>query len=434
MNATLLEEISNVSKKNAKVLLLEGADDQMRRLITMAVDQNTTFGVTVDEDEQVARWKKGHVKTKVFWDVFETLLVQLSKRDVTGNTALNQVDDCLIAAPSDVDLKWACRIINRNLRAGFDRSTCNKAWGKNTVKKFEVQLADTYGDQVLEGEWIFEPKLNGNRVVGYKGQPTSRGNKIYPSAQPIFEKLRGIKGFLDKWVPDGEMMGNLGFDKSSGALRRSSGKGEKADFTYWLFDMFTAEEYESQSTATLRERKTRLDAFFLKWGHDLPNVKPVPWFVVKNPTHKQIMKITEDFVKNGFEGAMAKRLDSKAVFKRGPDLLKIKLFYEDDFKVVDFYEGKNNIKGTLGGFWVEGTIKWGHTGKPQLVRKIRSKVGSGFKLKFNADEPDAVLRDDVWKNKKNWLGAVVQVQFQEATKDGSLQFPVFVMRRRDKED
>jgi DNA ligase-1 len=121
---------------------------------------------------------------------------------------------------------------------------------------------------------------------------------------------------------------------------------------------------------------------------------------------------------------MAKRLDSVAKFDRGPDLLKIKLFFEDEFKIVDFYEGNGKLKGSLGGIIVEGKINWGLPGKPRKEYNIRSKCGSGF---------DEDLRQEIWDNRKKWLGAVVQIQFQEATKKNSLQFPVFIMRRKDKE-
>jgi ATP-dependent DNA ligase len=343
-------------------------------------------------------------------------------------------------APSELDAMWAGRIINRNLRAGFDRSTFNKAFGEDAVKKFEVQLANPYEAQELDGEWCVEPKLDGNRVVGYRGQPTSRGNKIYPAAQPIFEDLRALPDWFKTNVPDGEMMGDLGFDKSSGALRRSKDKGrDKANFTYWVFDLFTLAEYDTQATAPLRERKRRLGEFFAKYGKDLPNVKPVPWRIIKNPTHKQIMEITEKYVADGFEGIMLKRLDAPATFDRSEDLLKVKLFFEDDFKVVGFYEGKGQHKGSLGGLIVEGTIKWAPSlDKKKEVYKIRSECGGGFGHKADPNDPTKVLRQDVWKNQKKWLGAIVQVQFQEPTKkekDGfkSLRLPVFMMRRKDKE-
>lgn len=443
MNVSVLEKLEATSKKNEKVKLLKQLDEQGRRLVALALDQNVTFGITVDVDDARLFKSIKPMKNQEFWDSFEALLPHLAKRELTGNAAEGAVWRVLQQHPTDLDAKWAARILNRQLRAGFDIRTFNAAFGEGSIKKFEVQLADTYEGQQLEGEWGFEPKLDGNRVVGYRGNPTSRGNKLYPAAEPIFETMRRLKGFFPDWVPDGEMMGDLGFDKSSGALRRSSDKGKKkANFTYWLFDMFTLSEYDSQETEILRVRKERLDQFFRENGALLPNVKPVPWFVVKNPTHKQIMGITQKFVKDGFEGAMAKRMDAPAKFGRGPDLLKVKLFFEDEFKVTGFYEGDKGSQhqGTLGGIVIEGTIKWApHPDAPRQVYHIRSECGSGFAHVLNEDDPDQVLRDEVWNNKKDWLGATVQIQFQSPTEkknpDGtvSLRLPVFIMRRKDKE-
>lgn len=439
MNAALLEQIASHSGRLEKERLIATMDEDTKRLVAVALDTNITFGITTDdEDDWVSHWHSRpegsfELPPNEFWMEAESISEDLAERKLTGNAARSAVDNLLRAAPSPIDAIWACRFFNKNLRAGFDIRTFNRVFGKGAIEKFEVQLADTYEGQILDGEWIFEPKLDGNRVVGYNSQPTSRGNKIYPAAEPIFEGLREIPGFLDEFVPDGEMMGNLGFDQSSGALRRTSGKGKKADFTYWLFDLFTAEEYDTQLTQPLRVRKERLKKFFET--HQVPaNVKMVPWVTIKDPTHKQVMAITEQFVKDGFEGAMAKRLDARAKFGRGPDLLKVKLFFEDDFKVVGFYEGKGQHKGTLGGIIVEGTIRWSPSpDQPKKTYQIRSECGSGFSHVYKASKPDAVLRDDVWNDKDGWMGAIVQIQFQNPTDKGSLRLPVFVMRRKDKE-
>lgn len=441
MNAEILEQLEKTTKKKAKEALLAQLDEQGQRLVKMALDQNITFGITVDEDDARLFKNITPLTHDRFWNEFEACLGWFQRRDLTGNAADAALWRVLQCHPTDLDAKWAARILNRQLRAGFDVRTFNAVFGEDSVEKFEVQLADTYESTTrLEGEWIFEPKLDGNRVVGYRGQPTSRGNKLYPNAEPIFEQLRKLDGFLEAYVPDGEMMGNLGFDQSSGALRRTADKGrKKADFVYWLFDLFTIPEYDLQATAKLRHRKLRLEEAFKQYRFP-DSVKAVPWFVVKDPTHKQVMEITEKFVKDGFEGAMAKRLDAPAKFGRGPDLLKVKLFFEDDFRVVDFYEGKGQHKGTLGGVYIEGTIRWApHSDAPKKTYKIRSECGSGFSHVFSEDKPDAVLRDDVWNNQDDWLGAVVQIQFQAPTdkmrEDGSvsLRLPVFLMRRKDKE-
>lgn len=420
MNVEVLEEISNDPSRLAKESKLILLDKDMRMFVRLALDQDITFGVTIDEDEAIAV-PKDFQPEEVFVQEFHGFLEACSTRTLSGGAAQQEMARVIQMAPSALHAKWAARIINRNLRAGFDIKIFNAVFGDDKVKKFAVQLAESWEGQDLKGEWIFEPKLNGNRVVCVKGVPRSRGNRVYDAALPVIGELRALPGFLDAFVPDGEMMGNLGFDQSSGALRRQNSKNRAAVFDYWVFDLFGINEYGGH-TATLRERKERLLLLFKE--HRFEHIHMVPWQMVKDPTHADIDRITKKFIEAGFEGAMAKRLDAYAKFDRGPDLLKCKLFYEDEFRVVGFYEGRGRNKGSLGGFWVEGDITWGLYGHPQLPRHVRSKCGGGFS--------DA-LRAEIWRDQDGWLGAVVQVQFQEVTAKGSLQFPEFVTRRKDKE-
>jgi ATP-dependent DNA ligase len=141
------------------------------------------------------------------------------------------------------------------------------------------------------------------------------------------------------------------------------------------------------------------------------------------------MDLCDEYLKGGFEGAMLKDAESPYVFKRGKNLLKVKKFMDADLKIVDFYEGKGKHKGRLGGIIVEGKID---------DKKIKSKVGSGFNDTMREDIWRCKLRSERYDEKNEWLGAVVQVQYQDITAlldtgFHSLRFPVFIMRRKDKE-
>lgn len=428
MRADLLEQIEATTKRAPKERLLAQMDEQGQRLVKKALDPDITFGITVDEDEALASrsFKAGFTAEGAeWWHRLEAFLEQAQVRHITGGDAQNAMWALLKTAPGAKDLKWACRILNRDLRAGFDIRTFNKVFGEGAIQKFEVQLAETYDPDrhELKGLWFFQPKLDGNRVVMIDGKPMSRGGKVYPNCESHIAELLGHDPFFfSKWVLDGEMMGNLGFDQSSGALRRSSGKGKKADFTYWVFDIIDRREWEERKTRVLLYRRTDCFEFFKRFKSD--RIKMVPYGQIHDPTHRDVARMCDGYVADGFEGAMAKDAQSGYVWDRGHNLLKVKKFYDADLKVVELYEGRNQHKGSLGGFIVEGTID----GRP-----CRSKVGSGFGHRHDPKEPGKVLRQDVWRNPKDWIGAVVQVQYQDFTKDGSLRFPVFIMRRRDKE-
>lgn len=411
MNPDVLEQVEANSKKAPKEAHLAQLDEQGQRLVKMALDPEITFGITVDEDldfrNDVYRMFRFD-----FWDRLEKFLNRARKRELTGNAALDEMTKTLKCATTELDLKWACRIINRNLRAGFDIRTYNKVFGAGSVEKFTVQLAATYEDHELKGLWFFQPKLDGNRVILLDGKAYSRNGKLYSNCDHIIDAFSG--SFWKHWVVDGEMMGNLGFDQSSGALRRVDQKGrKKAEFTYWAFDLIDRQEWEARETRTLFYRNIELTKCIdeIKSEH----VKLVPTTNIYDPTHKQVMGICDMHLNNGFEGAMAKNSQAPYKWGRGDNLLKVKRFFDADLKVDGFYEGKGKHKGRLGGIYVSGMFN---------SRMVKSECGSGF---------DDALRDEIWNNQRAWKGATVQIQFQELTPKDSLRFPVFIMRRKDKE-
>ena len=419
MNADVLEKVEAVGSRNEKERLLAQLDAQGQRLVKLALDPDVTFGVTVDEDEwidKVARRTTLGCNTR-FWDDLEHLLASLASRSLTGNAAADAIESLLLGANKGPDVKWACRIINTKLRAGFDIRTFNAVFGAGSVEKFTVQLAETYDPDKhdLRGSFFVQPKLDVNRVIGIDGEARSRNGKLYPAAQFVMDEIKKQDpGFFDRWVTDGEMMGDLGFDQSSGALRRITQDGrKKASFTYWAFDLISRDEWEARKSRPLVQRH---DAIWAVLGNmTLKSTKIVPSMLFVNPTHAAVMLACENYLKDGFEGAMLKDISAPYKWGRGDNLLKVKKFYDADLQIVDFYEGKGKHKGQLGGIIVEGTA---------LGKKVRSECGSGF------DDP---TRELVWQHRKDWLGAIAQVQFQEVTPKGSLRFPVFIMRRKDKE-
>ena len=439
MNVEVLEAIEADSSRLAKEALLPKLDEGLRRFVKLALDPDVTFGVTVDEDEAVkavpTRWSYSDEKAeKPFtWDL-EKFLDLCSERKLTGDAAKEQMWRVIRSAPSALHAKWTARIINRNLRAGFDIRTFNSVFGQGAVEKFEVQLAEAYEDQELGGLWFFQPKLDGNRVVFIDGEARSRSGKYYPNCEHVVKEiLAKDPKFFDKWVLDGEMMGDLGFDESSGALRRQSQKDrKKATFTYYAFDLIERKEWAAQKTRNLVYRDSDIRQVIdpLK----LTTVRLVPTTRLHDPTHKQVMDICREYVAQGFEGAMAKDSASPYRFKRADNILKVKLFSEADFRIVpgSFYTGNGRNKGTLGGFYIEGEMDWSPpgSGKPAKHYKVYSKCGGGF------SDP---MRKLIWGDQKGWGGAMATIEFFEPTKKVdekgrvALRFPVFMMRRKDKE-
>lgn len=415
MNIEILDAIEKITKKAPKQALLAQADEELQAMLREVLDPDVTYGVTTDQDDYSFQSQGQHMKSDKFWGQLDAFLHLCAKRELTGNAALNEMRRILAQAPSSGHIKWACRFINKNLRAGFDIRTYNLVFGAGSIEKFTVQLAQTYEGEQLVGMYAIQPKLDGNRVILLDGKAYSRNGKIYSNCQHVIDELnKRYKNFFDRWVVDGEMMGNLGFDQSSGALRRLTEDGrKKAEFTYWVFDLIDRKEWEKRKTVALHERAKNLSTM-LGTG-DFTHLKVVPSEFMQNPTHTMLMSACDQYLKQGFEGAMVKDVAAPYKWGRGDNLLKVKRFFDADLKVTGFYEGKGKHKGRLGGLYVAGKIDG---------KEYTSEVGSGFS--------DA-LRNEIWEDQRSWKNAVVQIQYQELTPKMSLRFPVFVMRRKDKE-
>ena len=121
-------------------------------------------------------------------------------------------------------------------------------------------------------------------------------------------------------------------------------------------------------------------------------------------------------VKHDWEGLM---LNTNVPYKRSrhTGCLKIKRFYTVDLRITAIEEGQNRLAGTMGALVVDYK---GH----------ELRVGSGF---------DDTTRAAVWANPGDYIGRIIELKYKETTQDKktgieSLQFPVFVRFRNDKNE
>ena len=180
-----------------------------------------------------------------------------------------------------------------------------------------------------------------------------------------------------------------------------------------------AEEFRNQhANNAYHKRRDLLDCVFNgTWFiHDFKYFEKLPILYQGTDTSK-IIELLEEQTSKGEEGVMINVWDAPYDFKRTNSLLKVKKMKTLDLEVVGFEEGNNSNQGTLGALLVRYKDK-------NIV-----KVGSGFEKE---------LRDEIWNNKTDWLGRIVEVQYFEETKNDcgglSLRFPVYKDYRTDKLD
>ena len=133
---------------------------------------------------------------------------------------------------------------------------------------------------------------------------------------------------------------------------------------------------------------------------------------------EELMQAYEDFMEMGYEGAIVRNMDGLYVNKRSYDLQKVKVFDDDEFRIVDIKVG---TKGSMAGkavFICERTRE--DQKLPAGVTFDCKLKGDMDKLKEYADDSSLVI------------GKIVTVQYQGYTRKNSKpRFPVALRFRVD---
>ncbi len=425
MNIALLMDIESAAGRKDKEALMKSPrmDPFTKEVLVMSLDPFTTFGITVDpmrftgdgDDFDEKLW--GHTKpvrskpTKRailgFWAEYSELLSRLAARKLRGNEAQNSVYNMLHKAPDSESRDWAIRILNKDLRCGVSTKTAAKVW-PNLVKTFDIMLANPF-DPVKHGELVsreigyLEPKFDGMRVTIIDGKPYSRYGHVIEGVDHLLDDIPDLT--LSRYVLDCEVVGATR-EESIGSARRK--KNKDTNTTLKVFDVIMLQEWASRVTRSLTQRKLDLAIVAKTFGK---KVQAIPGTRVQGYLAEDLYEYRDEQIASGFEGGMWKRADASYPFKRGDDVLKLKLFESHDYEIIDTVEGTGKYKGMLGAFVC------------RLDNRATVNVGSGF--------TDA-HRKNYWAERRNLVGQYAEVKFQSVkTSNDSLSHPVFMRLRKD---
>jgi len=393
-----------------------------------------TFGVRKVPDTV------GIVDAENPWSDFNDLLTRLSYRGLTGNAALDAINEMSERFNSEEWNTFCAPVIRRDLRAGISDKTINKICKKTPyeIPIFGCQLAtNSEGRPEMKGVKRLEPKLDGVRVLlmvipSDDSDVTticfSRNGKQFDNFGHIEEQVRNnwIKiarghqnALINGFVLDGEVIGNTFQELMRQARRKENVQADDSVFN--VFDIIPLNDFrEGHWNAQLRKRIDILE--HIRHVVDtMPNVELLPHIMVDLDTaagKDQLMRYAKDNVNAGFEGIMIKELEAPYICKRSTDWMKWKPTLTVDLEVVGVEEGTGRNLGRLGALVCHGV----DDGK-----EITVNVGSGF------SDSD---RDDYYSNRNLVIGRTAEVLCDVITQnqDGtySLRFPRFVRFRDDK--
>jgi DNA ligase-1 len=123
---------------------------------------------------------------------------------------------------------------------------------------------------------------------------------------------------------------------------------------------------------------------------------------VETNSFKEIKKLHDQWVKEGFEGLVARKPTSTYQFgKRGSDMIKVKEYMEQEFEIVDYKDGLRD---------------------EDFCFILQTDDGKLFSAKPTGTRED---KDNYLKDIDNIIGKKGTVKFFEWSKDGVPQQPVF---------
>ena len=327
-------------------------------------------------------------------------------------------------------------------------------------KRFEVSLADKYTDRQEKGKldfpYIVEPKLDGLRcyikMVDGEIRMFSRGHKEFVSC-PHIAKSEFVKKFFETYpdaILDGELYNHElkdDFNKIVSLVKKTKPKPEDLKESaklvqYHCFDSY----YPSEPQMKYWDRKVRIADFI--WENDLikhnsfenyywekvrcdnvtivgieraphgvnqPWTWDLKWVFGYADSEESVENHIKAATSKGYEGIMLKK-DVPYFFGRSFDMLKYKKFKDAEYRIVDFEEGKGNLKG--------------------IAAAVICETDNGEQFKAGVTGTQDYARN-LYENRNEYIGKLATIKYQELTpmKDGKGGVPRFgkMMRVRDYE-
>ena len=305
----------------------------------------------------------------------------------------------------------------------------------------EPQLATLAKSVPMRGEWVYELKLDGYRLLarfdarGHIKLYTRNGNDWTSKMKPLVKSLEALE-LRSSWL-DGEITvlrddGTPDFN----ALQNAFDRSRTESIEYFLFDVPFFEGHDLRNTP-LRARRA--------WLKQLLDAKDGARLRFSADFAADPGSLLQSAANIGLEGLMAKRADAPYTSGRTETWLKLKTHERQELVIGGFVdrEGSNREVGSL---------LLGYYDDAGRVLQYAGNVGSGWTASRSADLhkrlvqletkeppfPPGSVEPGRWPRrtlgKERWVRPelVAEISFSGWTPDGSVRHAVFQGLRVDK--
>lgn len=421
----MLEAIEQINKlkdtrgmlKKQEIIANNKDNEMFIKLLFYTLNPLFTYNISKEIAKKLVVSPVVERKVDAFDDIFE-LCDHLSKLKSVNSALIELIHSFLFKKCTEDERVFYIKILSKSLKLGITAKTVNKVI-PDLIPEWEVQQAypiEKY--PIKDGAWFtLTQKLNGVRATYYNGELIARSGMPFEGLDHIIRVLKSLDGDM---VYDGELtLKNKGELSDNEAFRVATGiinsDGDKSDICFTMFDVIPTDEFCSNK-GTLNYSLRRAHLMKISRLHRLgDDVKVLP-VLYSGSNVEKINYYLNKMVEEDKEGLMV-NLDVPYKCCRHNGILKVKRFYTMDLPIIGYEEGGGRLLGTLGALVLD-------------YKGNEVKVGSGF-----SDEQ----RQLYWKQKDDLIGILCEVKYKEISTDKrtnaeSLQFPVFVALRTDKNE
>jgi len=232
----------------------------------------------------------------------------------------------------------------------------------------------------------------------------------------VFDRKTG-NGLLTKFIKRESTLATLEDKAKSGRTKAKLDLAEKRDEFNWIdstinfqvWDSLTLEEFENGlSTRPYTERFGEA----IRLSFMTQSLQPIPSYRVYSM--KEAQAIADEYISEGFEGAVVKKLDTIWEDGTSKDMVKIKEVYDADLYCVGIKLGKGKYEGKIGSLILQTSCG-----------RIEVDCGSGLTDLDRNKHPD------------EFIGKIIEIQYNKfiqskKDKPASLYLPRFIEVREDK--
>ena len=307
-------------------------------------------------------------------------------------------------------------------------------------ERVQPMLCTLISEPFDDPNWIFEPKFDGQRMLGrFDGRKVGLISRLgnddahwFPELIGPFQKSLGKRGVVDGEIVCLDEHGRSSFRMLQQRFhlsdpREIARRAELFPAYFYLFDILYIDRYDVTALPLIERKKILRDA--VKWRDR------IRWTEFKP---RYCTRLFREACRRGEEGIIGKLIDSRYVFRRSRDWVKIKCLARQEFVIGGFTEPQGSREGI-------GALLVGYYEPDGKTLVYAGKVGTGFDHEMLIDlrrrlEPleqrhSPFLKGDPPQGPGvHWVKPklVAEIAFTEWTQHNSLRHPRFEGLRMDK--